>query len=81
MRLYKLISGTLLDINGTNFLGPELDWDDLLGREQLSKLLAAEAQNWETISDEKAKALIQEGLLAPYGQSRNLGCRGNLLPK
>lgn len=56
-----------MDIDGTNFLGPELDWDDLLGREQLSKLLAAEAQNWETISDEKAKALIQEGLLAPMG--------------
>ena len=67
MRLYKLISGTLLEINNSYFLGPELDWDDLLGREQLSKLLAAEAQNWETISQEKAEELIQEGLLPPMG--------------
>jgi len=67
MRLYKLISGTLLEINNSYFLGPELDWDDLLGREQLPKLLAAEAQNWETISQEKAEELIQEGLLPPMG--------------
>ena len=67
MRLYKLISGTLLEMNDSYFLGPELDWDDLLGREQLSKLLAAEAQNWETISQEKAEELIQEGLLPPMG--------------
>jgi 2-dehydro-3-deoxy-D-arabinonate dehydratase len=67
MRLYKLISGTLLEMNGSYFLGPELDWDDLLGREQLPKLLAAESQNWEIISQEKAEELIQEGLLAPMG--------------
>ena len=67
MRLYKLISGTLLEINNSYLLGPELDWDDLLGREQLPKLLAAEAQNWETISQEKAEELIQEGLLPPMG--------------
>ena len=54
-------------MNNTYFLGPELDWDDLLGREQLPKLLAAEAQNWETISHEKAEELMQEGLLAPMG--------------
>jgi 2-dehydro-3-deoxy-D-arabinonate dehydratase len=67
MRLYKLISGTLLEINNSYFLGPELDWDDLLGREQLPKLLAAEAQNWDTTSQEKAEELIQEGLLPPMG--------------
>jgi 2-dehydro-3-deoxy-D-arabinonate dehydratase len=67
MRLYKLISGTLLEINNSYFLGPELDWDDLLGREQLPKLLAAEAQNWDTLSQEKAEELIQEGLLPPMG--------------
>lgn len=67
MRLHKLISGTLLELNETHYLGPELDWDQLLGREQLPKLLASEAQHWENISDEKAKALIQEGLLAPMG--------------
>ena len=67
MRLYKLISGTLLELNDTYFLGPELDWDDLLGREQLPKLLAAEAQNWDTLSQEKAEELIQEGLLPPMG--------------
>ena len=67
MRLYKLISGTLLELNNGHYLGPELDWDQLLGREQLPKLLAAEAQNWETISQEKAEELIQEGLLPPMG--------------
>ncbi len=67
MRLYKLISGTLLEIKDSYFLGPELDWDDLLGREQLPKLLEAEAQNWENLSKEKAAELIQEGLLPPMG--------------
>ena len=55
MRLYKLISGTLLEVNGTHYLGPELDWDKLLGREQLPKLLASEASHWEKISLEKAE--------------------------
>jgi 2-dehydro-3-deoxy-D-arabinonate dehydratase len=67
MRLYKLISGTLLELKGAYYLGPELDWDQLLGREQLSKLLASEASNWEQISLEKAEACIAEGLLAPMG--------------
>lgn len=67
MRLYKLISGTLLELNGTHYLGPELDWDQLLGREQLPKLLASEASNWEQICLEKARACIAEGLLAPMG--------------
>ena len=67
MRLYKLISGTLLELNGTYYLGPELDWDQLLGREQLPKLLASEASNWEKISQEKAEECIAEGLLAPMG--------------
>ena len=67
MRLYKLISGTLLEVNGTHYLGPELDWDQLLGREQLPKLLASEASHWEKISLEKAEEHIKEGLLAPMG--------------
>jgi 2-dehydro-3-deoxy-D-arabinonate dehydratase len=67
MRLYKLISGTLLELKGAYYLGPELDWDQLLGREQLPKLLASEASNWGQISLEKAEACIAEGLLAPMG--------------
>ncbi|MFM7628751.1 MAG: fumarylacetoacetate hydrolase family protein [Algoriphagus sp.] len=67
MRLYKLISGTLLELNGTYFLGPELDWDQLLGREQLPKLLASEASHWEKVGFDKAKECIAEGLLAPMG--------------
>ena len=67
MHLYKLISGTLLEVNGTHYLGPELDWDQLLGREQLPKLLASEASHWEKISLEKAEEHIKEGLLAPMG--------------
>jgi len=67
MRLYKLISGTLLELNNAHYLGPELDWDQLLGREQLPKLLASEASHWEKISPEKAEECIAEGLLAPMG--------------
>jgi len=78
MRLYKLISGTLLELNGTYFLGPELDWDQLLGREQLPKLLASEASNWEQISLEKAEACIAEGLFGSDGNSGSLGCGGDL---
>lgn len=67
MRLYKLISGTLLETDQQIFLGPELDWDQLLGREHLPKLLKSEANHWEIISSEKAAELKSEGLLAPMG--------------
>jgi 2-dehydro-3-deoxy-D-arabinonate dehydratase len=67
MRLYKLLSATLLEKDSRFFLGPELDWDQLLGREHLPKLLSSEASHWEKISLEKAKECIAEGLLAPMG--------------
>lgn len=67
MLLYKLLNGTLLTTSNEYFLGPELDWDQLLGRENLPKLLRSEAAHWEKISGEKAKDLIGEGLLAPMG--------------
>jgi 2-dehydro-3-deoxy-D-arabinonate dehydratase len=67
MRLYKLNSGTLLESENGIFLGPELDWDQLLGREHLPKLLKSEATHWEKISFEKSEELKEEGLLAPMG--------------
>lgn len=67
MKLYKLTSGTLLESENGIFLGPELDWDQLLGRENLPKLLKSEAAHWEKISFEKAEELKEEGLLAPMG--------------
>lgn len=67
MKLFKLTSGTLLETENGIFLGPELDWDQLLGRENLPKLLKSEAAHWEKISLEKAEELKEEGLLAPMG--------------
>jgi 2-dehydro-3-deoxy-D-arabinonate dehydratase len=67
MRLFKLTSGTLLESENQFFLGPELDWDQLLGRENLPSLLNSEAAKWENISSEKAEELKSEGLLAPMG--------------
>jgi 2-dehydro-3-deoxy-D-arabinonate dehydratase len=67
MKLYKLAAGTLLESENGIFLGPELDWDQLLGRENLPKLLKSEAMHWEKISFEKAEELKEEGLLAPMG--------------
>ena len=67
MKLYKLTSGTLLESDNGIFLGPELDWDQLLGREHLPQLLKSEASHWEKIEFEKAQELKEEGLLAPMG--------------
>lgn len=67
MKLYKLTSGTLLESENGIFLGPELDWDQLLGRENLPKLLKSESASWEKISFEKSQELKEEGLLAPMG--------------
>lgn len=67
MKLYKLTSGTLLESDNGIFLGPELDWDQLLGREHLPQLLKSEATHWEKISFEKSEELKADGLLAPMG--------------
>ena len=67
MKLYKLNSGTLLESEDSIFLGPELDWDQLLGREHLPQLLKSESANWEKITFEKSEELKSEGLLAPMG--------------
>jgi 2-dehydro-3-deoxy-D-arabinonate dehydratase len=67
MKLYKLTSGTLLESEDGIFLGPELDWDQLLGREHLPQLLKSESAYWEKITFEKSEELKAEGLLAPMG--------------
>lgn len=67
MKLYKLNSGTLLESEEGIFYGPELDWDQLLGREHLYQLLKSESANWKNISIEKSEELKSEGLLAPMG--------------
>lgn len=67
MRLFKLTSGTLLEKESEILLGPELDWDQLLGREHLPQLLMSESANWEKITREEAEKLKAEGLLAPMG--------------
>ncbi|MDF2156386.1 fumarylacetoacetate hydrolase family protein [Algoriphagus sp. CAU 1675] len=67
MRLYKLTSGVLLEREGNYFLGPELDWDDLLGREHLGQLLLTESAHWTSITEEEAGKVMEDGLLAPMG--------------
>ena len=67
MKLYKLLSATLLESENGIFLGPELDWDQLLGREHLPQLLKSESSHWEKIDAAKAEELKEEGLLAPMG--------------
>lgn len=67
MKLYKLNSGTLLESEDGLFLGPELDWDQLLGREHLPQLLKSESSHWEKITFETSEELKAEGLLAPMG--------------
>lgn len=67
MRLYKLLNGTILESENEWKLGPELDWDQLLGRENLQRLLKSESASWEKISFEKSEELKAAGLLAPMG--------------
>ncbi len=67
MKLYKLTAATLLESDNGIFLGPELDWDQLLGREHLPQLLRSESSHWEKIDAEKAEELKAEGLLSPMG--------------
>jgi len=67
MKLYKLASATLLEVDQAFLLGPELDWDHLLGRENLKSLLNNESKNWESISSSKAEELLSEEILAPLG--------------
>lgn len=67
MKLYKLKSGTLLQIDSSFKKGPIFDWDELLGREELKSFLQNESNTWESIAEYEAKKLIQSELLAPMG--------------
>lgn len=67
MKLYKLKSGTLLQIDSSFKKGPSFHWDDLLGREDLNGFLENASKSWESIAESEAKNLIQSELLAPMG--------------
>jgi len=67
MKLYKLKSGTLLQIDSSFKIGPVFDWDTLLGREELISFLQNESKTWEPIAESEAKNLIHSELLAPMG--------------
>lgn len=67
MKLYKLSSGTLLEIDGQFKLGATLDWDSLLSKENLAAFLTSESESWESVSAEKANNLIEAGILSPMG--------------
>ncbi|PZX57909.1 fumarylacetoacetate hydrolase family protein [Algoriphagus chordae] len=67
MKIYKLPSGTLLQNENQAFLGPELDWDVLLAKENLKNYLSAESKSWQLISSGDAEAILAKGILAPMG--------------
>ncbi|MEB2773935.1 fumarylacetoacetate hydrolase family protein [Algoriphagus sp. D3-2-R+10] len=67
MKIYKLPSGTLLHHDNQAFLGPEIDWDALLAKENLKDYLNAESKSWKAISPEEVEELIEKGVLAPMG--------------
>jgi len=67
MKLYKLPSGTLLKKNDQYFLGPSLQWNELLGRENVKEYLNFESKGWRSIAEEEAEGKINSGLLSPMG--------------
>ncbi len=67
MKLYKLPDATILSYETNAYLGPEINWDDLLSQENLSDYLQVLQKNWKEISLEEAEGLISKGVLAPMG--------------
>ncbi|MCE7055383.1 fumarylacetoacetate hydrolase family protein [Algoriphagus sp. AGSA1] len=67
MKIYKLPAGTLLQHENQVFLGPELDWDSLLAKENLKDYLSNEAKSWQEISKEEMESTLAKGILAPMG--------------
>lgn len=67
MKIYKLPSGTLLQHENQAFLGPEIDWDVLLSKENLKSYLSGESKSWKTISQEDAEEILSKGILSPMG--------------
>ncbi|EAZ81763.1 fumarylacetoacetate hydrolase family protein [Algoriphagus machipongonensis] len=67
MKLYKLTSGTLVQIEESYLLGPSLNWNELLGRENLKEYLSLESKSWKVVSKEEAEDLLNAGILSPMG--------------
>ncbi len=67
MKIYKLPSGTLLQLENQAFLGPELNWDHLLAKENLKDYLRSESKSWQAIAPNEAEDLLSKGILAPMG--------------
>ncbi|NVK50206.1 MAG: fumarylacetoacetate hydrolase family protein [Cyclobacteriaceae bacterium] len=67
MKLYKTSQGTLVCDSNQNYLGPDYDWNLLLGRENLQDFLQSEIKTWEKISSDQAREIQEAGLLAPMG--------------
>lgn len=67
MKLYKVTSGTLVQNDQSYLLGPSLNWNDLLGRENLKEYLSLESKSWKVLSKEEAEDLLNAGILSPMG--------------
>jgi 2-dehydro-3-deoxy-D-arabinonate dehydratase len=67
MKIYKLPTGTLLQLESQAFFGPEMNWDDLLARENLKEYLSAESNSWKALTPKEAEDILAKGILAPMG--------------
>lgn len=67
MKIYKLLTGTLLLHENRVFFGPEINWDAMLAQENLKEFLKKESKTWKTLSQEEGEELITKGILAPMG--------------
>lgn len=67
MKIYKLPSGTLIQKDEEYFLGPSLQWNELLGRENLKEYLNFESKRWRLLEIEEVEKLMEIGLMAPMG--------------
>ncbi|WP_057937073.1 fumarylacetoacetate hydrolase family protein [Algoriphagus resistens] len=67
MKIYKLLTGTLLLHENQVFFGPEINWDTMLAQENLKEFLKKESKTWKTLSKEEGEELIAKGILAPMG--------------
>lgn len=67
MKIYKLPSGTLIQKDEEYFLGPSLQWNELLGRENLKEYLNFESKRWRLLEIKEVEKLMEIGLMAPMG--------------
>ena len=67
MKLYKIASGILLELNEQYFLIQE-DWDVLINRDHLYDFISCQTGQWKLITKESFKSLLGQGIHATIGK-------------